>query len=388
MEQVNFEIGLAETRARKQDGTARVAAAAPQRASGLSEHFTRRAAFTGRKKLRVVKAKKGRALSVYGTTVTYKLNDGNEIPVIALGTSLGHQADGTRLLSVNHSLARAVQWALEAGYRHIDTAPLYLTEDDVGLGIRDFVRDNGADRGDVYVTTKLWNDAHERVEVIPALRKSLEDLQMDYVDLYLVHYPMAYKKDGTISLTDYLETWKGMEDGKSLNLTKSIGVSNFNLTQMKRLWDNSKIKPAVLQTEVNPTITEIELIDWCKEHGVVVMAYSPFGGVLGRKSIAPPPRADHPLLMRLADKYSKTVPQILLRYLLDRNIVPIPRSTNKVRIEQNINIFDFHLTSEEVKELSSFNSNYRLRNLLNWYDHPEFPFERKSLTSGDVAYKA
>ncbi|KAI8435903.1 hypothetical protein MSG28_004091 [Choristoneura fumiferana] len=118
----------------------------------------------GRKKARLING---------GESLKYKLNDGNEIPAVALGTSLGHLADGTRLLSTNHSLARAVQWALETSYRHIDTAALYRTEDEVGLG--------------------LWNDAHERNEVIPALKKSLELLQMDYIDLYLIHYPMAYK---------------------------------------------------------------------------------------------------------------------------------------------------------------------------------------------------
>ncbi|XP_059045333.1 aldo-keto reductase AKR2E4-like isoform X3 [Achroia grisella] len=288
-------------------------------------------------------------LQVDATTVTYKLNDGHEIPVVALGTSLGHLPDGTRVLSTNHSLARAVQWALEAGYKHIDTAPLYLVEDDVGLGVRNFVKNNAAHRKDVYVTTK---------------------------------------KNGSISSTDYLETWKGMEDAVFLNLTKSIGVSNFNLTQIQRLWSNSIIKPAVLQTEVNPTITETELIKWCKEHRVVVMAYSPFGGILGRKTNAPPPRADDPLLIGLAEKYNKTVPQILLRYLVDRNVLPIPRSTNKERIEQNIDIFDFQLTSEEIAELSAFNRNYRLRNFVNWYDHPQFPFERKSLSPGETPYKA
>nr|QLI61986.1 aldehyde reductase 3 [Streltzoviella insularis] len=318
--------------------------------------------------------------------VTYKLIDGNEIPAVALGTSLGHLADGTRILPVNHSLARAVQWASEGGYKHIDTAALYLTEDEVGLGVHNYLRDNSVERQQVYITTKLWNDAHERDEVIPALRKSLENLQTDYVDLYLVHYPMAYKKDGSISSTDYLETWKGMEDAKELNLAKSIGVSNFNLTQLERLWNNSKIKPAVLQIEVNPTITQKELIEWCRNHGVVVMAYSPFGAILGRKSDAPPPRVDHPTLQSLAGKYNKTVPQILLRYLIDRQLVPIPRSTNKNRIEQNINIFDFSLTADEVAELSGFNKNYRLRTPAKWYNHPEFPFEKKNLTEAEIKY--
>ncbi|CAK1596127.1 unnamed protein product [Parnassius mnemosyne] len=315
---------------------------------------------------------------VCATPLAFTLNDGNEIPAIALGTSL--------VLPVNHSLARAVQWALESGYKHIDTAPLYRVEDEVGLGIRNFLKDKKGDRRDLFITTKLWNDAHEMDEVVPALTTSLQELKLDYVDLYLVHYPMAYKRDGSISMTDYLETWKGMESAKNLNLTRSIGVSNFNIIQMQRLWDNSEIKPAVLQIEVNPTITQNELIDWCREHGVIVMAYSPFGAILGRKQNGPPPRADHPILTNLADKYNKSVPQILLRYLLNRRLVAIPRSTNKERIKQNIDIMDFTLTAEEIEILSSFNKNYRLRTPAKWYSHPYFPFEKKNLTDAEIQY--
>ncbi|CAH2106506.1 unnamed protein product [Euphydryas editha] len=212
---------------------------------------------------------------------------------------------GTRVLPVNHSLARAVQWALEAGYKHIDTAALYRVEDE------------------------LWNDAHERDAVIPALRKSLEELRLDYVDLYLMHYPMAYT--------------------------------------------------------VNFTITNDELINWCREHGVVVMAYAPFGAILGGKKDAPS-RFNHPVLVHLATKYHKTVPQTLLRYLLERNLVAVPRSTNKERIEQNIDISDFSLTSEEVEELSRFKSNYRLRTPAKWYPHPYFPFDKKNLTTEEIEY--
>ncbi|XP_041978125.1 aldo-keto reductase AKR2E4-like isoform X2 [Aricia agestis] len=263
-------------------------------------------------------------------TSVYLLNDGHKIPTVALGTSLGHLSDGTRVLPVNHSLARAVQWALEAGYRHIDTAALYRVEDEVGLGVQHYIEDNNATREDVYITTKLWNDAHDIDEVIPALKKSLDDLKMDYVDLYLMHYPMAYS--------------------------------------------------------VNPSITQVELVDWCKEHGVVVMAYSPFGGILGRKKDAPPPHADDPTLVGLAKKYNKTVPQILLRYLLDRQLVAIPRSTNKDRIKENIDIMNFSLTPDEVENLSKFNSDYRLRTPVKWYSHPEFPFEKKNLSDAEIKY--
>ncbi|GBP86906.1 Aldo-keto reductase AKR2E4 [Eumeta japonica] len=486
-----------------------------------------------------------------GTTY-YALNDGNKMPAVALGTSLGHLADGTRILSVNHSLAKAVEWALEAGYAHVDTASLYRTEDEVGLGVRNYIDKNNANRNDVFVTTKvckqcespgsdhchmlpaswvrieylmerawsgggwnrvtrgnrvmeeiwdggthtyetkqrklllhsasfdqkinaflgcriyrsrrgrlmkpvnigggicghssfgcldgvvrsesrsahygtivecprrddltlepveefeyrprelflglrsrytrarraygLWNDAHERGAVVPALRESLQRLRLERVDAYLVHYPMAYTKTGEISDVDYLETWRGMEDAVRLNLTKSIGVSNFNLTQMERLYENATIKPAILQIEVNPSMTNSELVDWCRSRGVVVMAYSPFGAVLGRRSDAPPPRAHDPYLMALAEKYEKTVPQILLRYLVDRELVAIPRSTNKQRIEQNIDIFDFSLTDEEVERLNAFNSNYRLRTPAKWYRHPEFPFEKKNLTDEEIQY--
>ncbi|KAI5651768.1 aldo/keto reductase family domain-containing protein [Phthorimaea operculella] len=309
---------------------------------------------------------------------TFYLNDGNMMPTPAYNTSLGHMDEPTRILPENHKLARIIQHALFVGYRHLDTASVYRTETEIGLGIHNFLFKNlQVKREDLFISTKLWNDSHERKEVIPALTKSLQRLKLEYVDLYLIHFPFAYSKKGSIKMTDYVETWRGMQDAKLKGLTRSIGVANFNLKQMKRLWDKATIKPAVLQIEVNPTMTQTELVDWCIDRGIVVMGYSPFGAIFkDHIPHAPPIHADHPLLRLLSQKYKKTPQQILLRYLLDRSIVPLPRTKNKLRIRDNMNIFDFNMAPQEVAALSALNHDFRLRPSIQWYPHPLFPFEK------------
>ncbi|KAJ2945938.1 hypothetical protein O0L34_g4854 [Tuta absoluta] len=318
---------------------------------------------------------------------TYYLNDGNKMPTPAYNTSLGHMDEPTRIIPENHKLARLVQHALFVGYRHLDTASVYRTEAEIGLGVHNFLFNNyEVRREDLFISTKLWNDTHERREVIPALNKSLQRLKLEYVDLYLIHFPLAYSKKGNIKLTDYVETWKGMQDAKEKGLTRSIGVANFNLKQMKRLWEKATIKPAVLQIEVNPTITQEELIDWCLDHGIIVMGYNPFGAIFKDIPEAPPVSGDHPLLRMLSQKYKKTTQQILLRYLLERNVVPLPRTKNKLRIRDNMNIFDFNMTPQEVSALSALNCNFRLRPSVHWYPHPHFPFEKEDYSEMHIKH--
>ncbi|XP_068623937.1 aldo-keto reductase AKR2E4-like isoform X1 [Battus philenor] len=297
------------------------------------------------------------------------LSDGNKIPIIALGTA-GSKEDVARM-------RQAVYWAIEAGYRHIDTAELYGNEVEVGQGIADAIKNGLVMREELFVTTKLWNNHHNRDIVIPALQDSLKRLGLDYVDLYLIHTPIAQKSDGQYEDIDYLETWRGMEAAQKLGLTKSIGVSNFNSEQLGRILSNCEIKPVVNEIEVNPTLTQVPLVSYCRSVGVEVMSYSPFGFMVSRNKLdTPPPKFDDPDLVKIAQKYGKSTSQIVLRYLIDRGTIPIPKSTNKERIKKNIDIFDFQLNEDEVATINKFNKNQRVIEFDDWKNHPNYPFHK------------
>ncbi|KAJ0170126.1 hypothetical protein K1T71_014054 [Dendrolimus kikuchii] len=246
---------------------------------------------------------------------TLKLYDGRDIPEIALGTWLGNSTQG-RIQPGLNEVEQAVSWALDAGYRHIDTAAAYKIEDQVGRAINKKITE-GLKREDIFITSKLWNDAHARDSVVPAIRRTLAQLKLDYVDLYLIHWPLGQFLNLTYDYTDYLETWRGMIEAKTLGLAKSIGVSNFNEEQITRILDHGLEKPAVLQVEVNLNLQQPALLEFCRARNIVVMGYTPFGSLLPSKARpeAPPPRIDDPTLISIANKYNKTVPQIALRYL-------------------------------------------------------------------------
>ncbi|CAG4949225.1 unnamed protein product [Parnassius apollo] len=300
-----------------------------------------------------------------------KLNDGREIPALALGTWLGNNTKPSA-----NEVELAVGWAIDAGYRHIDTAYAYKIEDQVGRGVASKL--NGVPRSELFITTKLSNSHHARDAVIPALQESLQELGLDYVDLYLIHWPLGQFANLTYDFTDYLETWRGMMDAKQQGLAKSIGLSNFNEQMIDRIIDNGLEVPAVLQVEINLNLQQPELLHYCKDKNIVVMGYTPFGSLFyGKaKSDAPPPRVDDPSLIEIAKKYNKTVPQITLRYLIELGVIPIPKSLTKKRIEQNIDVFDFKLTEEERTLLKSFDKGYRTIPQLKWLDHPFYPFKK------------
>ncbi|CAH2052456.1 unnamed protein product, partial [Iphiclides podalirius] len=299
-----------------------------------------------------------------------ELSDGNLMPIVALGTGRGTAKESESVDEVR----KAVFWALEAGYRHIDTAAVYEDEEQVGQGIAEAIDKNIITRDNIFVTTKLWNDNHRREQVVPALRESLKRLKLEYVDLYLIHFPVSTKEDGSPDNVDYLETWQGMEEAKALGLTRSIGVSNFNIEQLQRLLANSRTRPVVNEVEVSPTFTQEPMVSFCQANGIVVMGYSPFGFFVGRESAM---NLDKTTLLKIAEKYGKSFGQVILRYLIQRGVVPIPKSTNQRRIAENIDLFDFSLSEDEVATISQYNRNTRVIHPVEWKDYPFYPFEKE-----------
>ncbi|KAM3956215.1 uncharacterized protein ACR2FA_009809 [Aphomia sociella] len=319
-----------------------------------------------------------------GVAPNIKLNDGREIPALGLGTWLGFKRDGSRVPVEDDSVEKAVGYAIDAGYRHVDTAHIYKTEEQVGRAINKKITEGVIKREDIFVTTKLWNDHHAKEDVVPALKESLKQLNLEYVDLFLIHWPVGLLANGSYDNTDILVTWQGMIEARDQGLTKSIGVSNFNEQQLNRLITLSHVKPAVLQVEVNLNLQQSSLLEYCRQQNITVTGYTPFGSLFPSKALdnAPPPRVDEPALVKLANKYNKTVPQITLRYLVEIGVIPIPKSTTKSRIEENLAVFDFSLTQKERDLLKSYDKGHRTIPVLHWIDHINYPFEKKIFVQG------
>ncbi|XP_053617114.1 aldo-keto reductase AKR2E4-like [Plodia interpunctella] len=299
---------------------------------------------------------------------TVKLTSGYVMPVVGLGT-YARKADPGQF-------RQGVEWGIELGYRHIDTAAIYKNEEEVGQGISNKIKEGVVTRGELFITTKLWCDRHAEADVLPTLKESLNRLQLDYVDLYLIHWPVSINKNGEDAEVDYLETWKGMESLVKMGLAKSIGVSNFNEEQLGRLLAVANIKPAVNQIEINPTFTQHALVDFCKSHSVVPVAYTPLGLIsearpefIGKDVIKTDPK-----LGELAEKYGKTRAQIALRYLVQRGIPVVPKSFTKSRIAENLDIFNFELTDKEMAIVDGYNLDHRCVPGTAWAKLKYFPF--------------
>lgn len=253
---------------------------------------------------------------------TITLNNRVEMPIFGLGVYKSEE-----------ETVPAVQSALRHGYRLIDTASFYKNEKEVG----EAVRTSGVSRSGIFVTTKIWNDDQREGRQREAFEDSLKALGMEYVDLYLIHWPVPGKIH---------ETWKVLEQLYEEKLVRAIGVSNFLEHHLEELSVKGNIAPAVNQFECNPYLTRRELRRYCKEHGIVSEAWSP----LGRGAAF-----DEPVLKELADKYGKTAAQIILRYDIQNDIVTIPKSVKDERIQQNADVFDFELSAEEIEKIDSLN---------------------------------
>lgn len=259
---------------------------------------------------------------------TVTLHNGVKMPYFGLGVYKVEDGDFT---------VNTVKTALNEGYRLIDTAAFYKNEESVGKGIKE----SGIPREEIFVTTKVWNDDQGYDSTLKAFEDSMKKLDLEYLDLYLIHWAVSGK---------YLDTWRALERLYKEGRVRAIGVSNFQIHHLQDIMNNFEEKPTVNQVELHPYLTQKELRAFCHEHQIQVEAWSPLakGQVL-----------NEPILKELAQKYNKSTAQVTLRWHLQNDVIVIPKSITPTRIKENAQIFDFELTEEEMRKIDSLHKDYR-----------------------------
>ncbi|XP_039757458.1 1,5-anhydro-D-fructose reductase-like [Pararge aegeria] len=299
--------------------------------------------------------------------------------------------------------------ALDLGYRHIDTAFNYNNEEAIGNAIKKWIDDGKGTRKDLFITTKLPHVGNRASDVKKFLDLQLKRLQMDYVDLYLIHVPFGFHCDaetltpvvnsnGEYDLdldTDHVSTWKVMECCQKEGLIRNLGLSNFNEAQIEKIIDESTVKPQVLQVELHAYFQQMDLRKFCSDHDIVVTAYAPLGSpgakdhFVNKYNYSPdafPDLLGHPEVNEIAKSHEKTPAQILLRYLVQQSVVVIPKSTSDKRLKENASLYDFELTPYEINKLKKLDrgEDGRIFNFLFWKgveNHPEYPFKFLTLAA-------
>lgn len=312
------------------------------------------------------------------------LNTGASMPRIGLGT----------WRSKPDEAGRAVEYALaEAGYCHIDCAAIYRNEPEIGTALSKVFGDGTRRREDVFITSKLWNTEHARDHVRAACEKTLRDLKLDYLDLYLMHWGIAIPPHDDIAdnpygrLTEQLdekgylvtqptpvrETWEAMQELVSAGLVKAIGVANFTAPMLVDLLTYAKIVPAVNQIELHPYLQQQALIEFCQHKGITVTAYSPLGspGNFGKAKNLPVV-AEDPVIVEIATRLGKSPAQVMIRWAIQRNTVVIPKSVTPERIKENIAVFDFELSDADMSAIATLDRGLRFVNPAQWWKLPYF----------------
>lgn len=261
----------------------------------------------------------------------FRLYNGVEIPVLGFGT----------WQISPFTASKCVKNAIKAGYRNIDTAEGYMNEKEVGKGIREAIEEFGVKREEIFVSTKVWNSHRGYDKTMKAFDESMKKLKLDYLDLYLIHWPAVERWHNDWREINH-STWRAFEELYKQGRVKAIGVSNFLLHHVKALTEDSEIKPMVNQIEYHPGFGQVESAKYCQENDIVVEAWSPLGSgsVLQNNE-----------LKRIANKYNKTTAQICIRWLLQKHIIPLPKSTHEDYIISNADVFNFDINDEDMKAI-------------------------------------
>ncbi|XP_053574925.1 aldo-keto reductase family 1 member C1 [Bombina bombina] len=318
-----------------------------------------------------------------GSEKRIQMSDGNKIPIIGFGTFAPEYLPKA-------PSEEATKLAIEVGYRYIDGAHLYRNEEEVGKAIKEKIKDGTVKREDIFYTGKLWSSFHVPELVEKNVRQSLKTLQLSYMDLFIIHWPFSFKsggsffprdENGKIILdlnADLCAVWEAIEKCKDKGLVRSIGVSNFNEKQLEMILNKPglKYKPVCNQVECHPYLTQKKLMEYCKSKDILMTGYSVVGSNRHRDWVDhnAPILLEDPVLNSLAKKHNKTPAQISIRYLIQREIVPIAKSYNPERIKENFQVFDFQLPQEDMETIDGLNRNLRYMLFPEFLDHPQHPF--------------